>query len=81
MVIMLAKLTCFNGQELEKLVTIGLIVVFLAYLWDSWPLGVLLKLSGRGFMDKMCNTLHFRMVYDKNQGDEIIFETSGYFSV
>lgn len=32
-------------------------------------------------MDKMSNTLHFRIVYGKNQGDEIMFETSGYFSV
>lgn len=78
---MLVQLTCFHGQEPENLVTIGLIV-FLAHLWNSWHLEFLIKFfPGGAFVDKTRNALHFGIVCDKDQDDEIMLETSGQFSV
>ena len=45
-------------------------------------IGFLIKLfPGGALVDNMNNTLHFRIVCDKNQDDEIMFETSGQFSM
>ena len=45
-------------------------------------IGFLIKLfPGGALVDNMSNTLHFRIVCDKNQDGEIMFETSGQFSV
>ena len=45
-------------------------------------IGFLIKLfAGGALVDDMNNTLHFRIVCDKNQDDEIMFETSGQFSM
>lgn len=66
---MLVKLTCYKGQDLENLVTIGL-TVFWAHLHNAWQLGFLIKLfPGGAFVDKMSNTLHFRIVSDKNEDE------------